>query len=217
MWKVEVWLSWLCIYSSVLLRLYLCCQRLYSYGMLLLTAENANLLPDSQRKSYKICSILFVVANVELATVLLTQYCWQDFFKNRGMYTIPFLLIQDVAVFIVCVLSICILVFSRLRAYSHILGASALLPLCLISLSSVITNIVTFYGDVLCISRRIPISNQALLDIKPECFIPFAKTLTYFDSLFFPLILFTTSRNLRRSLKVIICGVQPAQLMQIDP
>lgn len=216
-WKVEIWCSWLCIYSSVLFRLYLCCQRLYSYGMVLLTAENANLLPDSRRKSYKICSVLFVIANIELATVLLTQYCWQDLLKDRGMYTIPFLLIQDLAVVIVCVLSIFILAFSGLRAYSSILVSSTVLPMCLISLSSVITNIVTFYGDFLCISRNIPILDDALLDIKPECFIPFAKTLTYFDSLFFPIILFTTSGNLRRSLERIICGVQPPQSPHIDP
>jgi len=208
-WKAEVWCSWLCIYSSVLFRLYLCCQRLYSYGMLLVTAQNTHLIPESRRKSYKVCCGLFIVANIELATVLLTKHPWYNFFKDKGMYTIPFLLIQDVAVVLVSLLSIVVLVSSTSRSYSNLLVSSAVLPLCLISVSSVITNLATFYGDVLCLSRSIEVTNHFLLTMKPECFIPLAKALTYFDSLFFPIILFYTSANLRKSLAQVVCGVQP--------
>ena len=213
-WKIEVWCSWLCIYSSVLFRLYLCCQRLYSYGMLLVTAQNTHLIPESRRKSYKVCFVLFIVANIELATVLLTKHYWHKFFKNQGMYTIPFLLIQDVAVVAVSVLSICVLVFSSLRYYSDILVSSAVIPLCLISVSSVLTNTVTFYGDVLCLSRKITVSNPFLVQMEPECFIPLAKTLTYFDSLFFPIILLVTSAKIRRSLREVLFGTQVVPLLQ---
>lgn len=205
-----MWLSWLCIYCTVLYRLYLCCQRLYSYGMLLHTTENTHLIPRSRGRSYKVCAALFLLANIELVTVAVTHQ-FQDFLEPHGIYTVPFVLLQDSAVVIVSFLSICVLVFSRLRLYREILQSSAVATLCLISISSVLSNFVTFYGDTLCLSRSIKVTDPFLNSLKPECFIPLAKTLTYIDSLCFPIILFSTSGNLRRSLRQVILGSQPEQ------
>ena len=50
LWKVVIWVSWVCIYSTCLLRLYLCCQRLYSYSLLLLTGTNTHIIPGFQEE-----------------------------------------------------------------------------------------------------------------------------------------------------------------------
>lgn len=203
-WHVVVWLSWVCIYSSCLLRLYLCCQRLYSYAMLLYTGTNTHLIPGSQVKSLLICGALVLLANIELVTVIETKRHNDTFQKATHMYTIPFLVIQDVAMILVCVFSILLLLFSKLRMYDSRIW-KAVWSLVLISTSSVLTNLVTFYGDAFCFVVARKKYSWFTDPPKPECFIPFAKTLTYFDSLFFPIIIFL-SKNMRDALLDICCG-----------
>ena len=212
LWKVVIWVSWVCIYSTCLLRLYLCCQRLYSYSLLLLTGTNTHIIPGSRKKSLLICAALVVLANVELVTVLETQRHNKDFREVTGMYTIPFLFFQDVAVVLVCVFSILVLVFSQLRSYRNDAIWTAVWSLFLISASSVLTNLVTFYGDSLCfvVSSNIPVWFKT--QPKYECFIPFAKTLTYFDSLFFPIILLCSGKM--RAALLDICFSPPRHTQQ---
>lgn len=210
-WQVITWTSWSCIYLTSLLRLYLCWQRFNSYRLLLTTGENSHLIPGSRGKAWKICFGLFIFAHVELLTVLITRY-YRSFHEKTNMYTIPFLAIQDFMAILVCILMICMLLFSKLRTYLTLCHNNevynAAISLTLISTSSVLTNIFTFYGDITCISSSLEITSYNLLTIKPECFIPFAKTCTYFDSLIFPVVLIYFSKNLRSGISTLIFGHQ---------
>ena len=208
MWRGVIWVSWSCIYSSCLLRLYLCFQRLYSFLLLLRTGQNLHLIPGTERTSVRVCVSLTLVSHFELLAVFLTKIYSKKFMASTGMMTIPFLVLQDCLVVTVSMVLVAVLLFSEIwRVPCRAQIRATIFQICLISVSSVVTNLLTFYGDILCTTTDNLVTEQWLVNLKPHCFIPLAKTLTYFDSLLFPVILFTGA-NMRKSALQLICGMR---------
>ena len=143
-------------------------------------------------KALKVCLVTMVITQLQLLFIWLTKkYNWLE---GTWIITVPFFGIEAALVFIISTTSSFILMFSNQFRYGDVVSRNikdAVVSIFLISVCSAVFNCLSLYGDTVCMFRDL--SKKVPAAILPQCFIPLAKTITYFDSLAFPLILFRST------------------------
>ena len=188
-WGIIVWISWWLIYTAWLLKLYLCIYRIYSYVRILcFPVDTFTFWQMSKRRAKWTILIICALGNLELVSIYLCKI-YQDQVRNTFHISVfPFLGFQTALVIIISGVTAVLMVFSKLKSYTTqanlTFAANSLIMFCI---STLVTNSLTFYGDMVCVFDS---NSTHLMYMKPECFIPLAKEITYFDSLIFPIILF---------------------------
>ena len=130
------------------------------------------------------------IALIELFIVDFSYHHQSSFKKWLHLITIPFVGIQAALIVVTCFLTLFLMSCSKVYKLHPPSIQFAINTLILICVSTLVTNALTFYGDMTCLMESWGYEPEHVYSINPSCFIPLSKVLTYFDSLFFPVILF---------------------------